>query len=368
LDRRRLLLLLSGLLALLLVGHTPIVGGTSDTLPQSLTDKEFWSLTEQLSEPNGYFKSNSGSPDNLLSNENTVSIVATALRDRVKPSGVYLGVGPEQNFTYITAMRPRMAFITDIRRGNLHLHLLYKALFETSVDRVEFVGRLFNRVEPRGFRPGPGPSAKLGVDELMTMYLSQPPVDEAAFKASLSAVTTYLMKTRNLPLSADDIAGIEYVYRNFYRFGPAINYVSSINGNSGMSASYARIQMATDRAGEARTYLASEGNFALVKGLEKKNLIVPIVGDFAGPKALRAVGAWLKQRGAIVSAFYVSNVEGYLQRAGVWEAFCGNVATMPIDASSVFIRPSSGRTMFGGMSEETRDCRRMASFRRVRNP
>ena len=63
----------------------------------------------------------------------------------MKPSGVYLGVGPEQNFTYIAAIRPRIAFITDIRRGNLHLHLMYKALFELSANRADFVARLFNR-------------------------------------------------------------------------------------------------------------------------------------------------------------------------------------------------------------------------------
>ena len=36
----------------------------ADTLPARLTDEEFWKLIEDLSEPNGYFRS-----DNLLSNE-----------------------------------------------------------------------------------------------------------------------------------------------------------------------------------------------------------------------------------------------------------------------------------------------------------
>src|SRR5690242_20398067 len=111
---------------------------TRDTLPATLPDQEFWSLTEQLSEPDGFFRANSGSPDNLLSNERTVSTVAAALAARVKPSGVYLGVGPEQNFTYIAAIRPRIAFITDIRRGNLHLQLLYKAIFELTDNRADF--------------------------------------------------------------------------------------------------------------------------------------------------------------------------------------------------------------------------------------
>ena len=133
------LLVVVGLLCAL-----PLAGQTRETLPASLSDREFWELSEKLSEPDGYFKSNSGSPDNLLSNENTVSTVAALLKVRVKPGGVYLGVGPEQNFSYIASTRPKIAFVTDIRRGNLHLHLMYKALFELSANRTEFVTRLFS--------------------------------------------------------------------------------------------------------------------------------------------------------------------------------------------------------------------------------
>src|SRR5215469_10698410 len=99
------------LAVLLLALAVPIAGRRADTLPAALTDREFWSLTQQLSEPNGSFVSRSGSPDNLLSNEMQISTVAAALAKQVPPSGVYLGVGPEQNFTYIAAIAPRLAFI-----------------------------------------------------------------------------------------------------------------------------------------------------------------------------------------------------------------------------------------------------------------
>src|SRR6476646_8341467 len=93
---------------LLLTLALPIAGRRADTLPATLTDREFWSLIAQLSEPNGSFVSRSGSTDNLLSNEMQVSTVAAALATQVPPSGVYLGVGPEQNFTYVAAMKPRI--------------------------------------------------------------------------------------------------------------------------------------------------------------------------------------------------------------------------------------------------------------------
>jgi hypothetical protein len=185
----------------------------------------------------------------------------------------------------------------------------------------------------------------------MSAYLALDAIDEAGFDANLKAVSGHLTRTRGLPLGADDLAGIEYVYRNFHRFGPRINYISSIGGRS-TGGSYAAIVSAIDRAtGTERSYLATEANFKLVKTLQGKNLVVPVVGDFAGPKALRAVGEFLKDRGAVVSAFYVSNVEMYLQRNGVWPKFCANVAALPLDAASLFVRPDRGSTSLYPMDD-----------------
>jgi len=324
-------------------GHEP--------LPAAITDAEFWSLSARLSEANGFFRSNSGSTDNLLSNEDTVSTVAAALASRVKPGGVYLGVGPEQNFSYIAAMRPRIAFITDIRRGNLHLHLLYKALFELSTNRADFVGRLFTRGRP------PGLSIDSSAEAIMNAYRRAARGNDAAFATNLKTVVDYLKVARHLPLDADDVAGIDYVYRSFYRFGPDITYTSTSSNRSGFR-DYTTIVTARDQAsGAERTFLANETLFGIVKALESKNLVVPIVGDFAGPKALRAVATYLGEHGATVTAFYVSNVEMYLERNGVWPKFCANAATLPVDADSVFIRPGRFGDVFSPITAETAPCR-----------
>src|SRR6185312_13758527 len=118
------------------------------SLPERLTDAEFWELSQSLSEPNGSFRS-----DNLLSNEMWLQYVIPDLLSVNKPGRVYMGVGPEQNFTYIAALKPAMVFIVDVRRGNLDLHLMYKALFEMSADRAEFVSRLFSKARPEGLGP-----------------------------------------------------------------------------------------------------------------------------------------------------------------------------------------------------------------------
>jgi hypothetical protein len=321
------------------------------TIPSALSDADFWSLTGRLSEPDGEFVSRSGSPDNLLSNERGISSVAAELPARVKPGGVYLGVGPEQNFTYIAAMRPRLAFIVDIRRGNLDLHLMYMALFGLSATRSDFVERLFNR------RPVPASTSKTTAAELMEAAGRAAPADEAAFRANLAAIDAYLTRTHALPLGKTDLAGIEYVYRNFYRFGPDINYTSSINGRSGAFGSYGMIQALTDASGVSRTYLASDESFAYVKAMEAAHVVVPVVGNFAGPKALRAIGGYLKEHGAVVGAFYVSNVEMYLRPNGVWPAFCANAASLPTDADSVFVRPGRGAAWFASIAAETSACR-----------
>src|SRR5205807_838984 len=92
--------------------------------------------------------------------------------------------------------------------------------------------------------------------------------------------------------------------------------------------------LATDQAGQARSYLATEENFQIVREMHKKNLIVPVVGDFAGSKALRRVGQYIKDHGATVRAFYTSNVEQYLfQQDDDWKKFLISVPTFPLDSS-----------------------------------
>ena len=329
-TRRKVLLRLApgaGLLALCLLA--PRLGAFQLELPASLSDREFWELSERMSEPNGVFQS-----DNLLSNETSLSSVAAALAQRVKPGGVYLGVGPEQNFTYIAAIRPRIAFINDIRRGNLHTQLMYKALFELSADRAEFVSRLFTKRRPAGLTP-----ASTAAD-LMNAYWNIPTSDEATYQQNLKEIHDLLVKTHGLPLSKDDLDGIATVYHAFYWYGPRITYSSSTRGVDATGVSYADLMMTRDSiSGTERSYLATEDAFTFLKTMQSRNLIVPLVGDFAGPKALRAVGAYARERGATITAFYVSNVESYLLRNNVWQGFCANVATFPLEESSVFIRP-----------------------------
>ena len=99
---------------------------------------------------------------------------------------------------------------------------------------------------------------------------------------------------------------------------------------------------ATDLQKQNRSYLATEDSFKFLKDLQTRNMIVPVVGNFAGPKALRAVGAYLKEKKAVVATFYTSNVEQYLLQDGIWNNFCSSVSTFPLDSASIFIRSRRG--------------------------
>ncbi len=303
------------------------------TLPERLSDDEFWTLSSQLSEPDGYFRS-----DNLLSNEVFLQSVIPDLLNVAKTGRVYMGVGPEQNFTYITALKPQMAVIVDIRRGNLDLHLMYKALFEMSADRADFVSRLFARKRPEGL------TASTSVRDLFAAYMSAP-YDEGYGKQNFDQIVDLLKTKHHFALSPGDVEGILYVYQFFEQYGPELTYWMSggFGGRGGRnSPTYADLMVLTDQGGTLRSYLANEENYNFMKQLEGRNMLLPVVGNFAGPHALRAVGAWLKEHNAVVSAFYLSNVEQYLNMDGIWNDFCANAATLPIDDTSQFIRSYSG--------------------------
>src|SRR5215212_1933938 len=138
--KKRLLLLnragIAALLSLMLIGSIP---GSA-----AKDHKSFAALSARMSEPGGYFDS-----DNLISNETSYQHVLGKLREFNVSGGVYVGVGPDQNFTYIAKIRPRMAIIIDIRRDNLLQQLLFKALFTRSRNRIEYLCNFFGKPFPK---------------------------------------------------------------------------------------------------------------------------------------------------------------------------------------------------------------------------
>src|SRR5438105_13544273 len=138
----RIALLLSCLvLALVLAAST---GPWTPEPPRAATDvqvniDQFGRYLDEWSESEGYFDS-----DNFISNETSYLHVVDQLQQRVKPGGIYLGVGPDQNFSYIVHTRPMLAVVTDIRRQNMLEHLFFKALFAMAGNRAQFLSFLIS--------------------------------------------------------------------------------------------------------------------------------------------------------------------------------------------------------------------------------
>src|SRR2546428_2519255 len=134
-------LILLAALAIVAVAAAPRAPATS--IQQPAAAQSFAARIERLSEPGGDFDT-----DNLISNERTFLEVIPALASARVTGGAYIGVGPDQNFSYIAHIRPAIAFIIDIRRDNLLLHLLFKALFSASRNRMEYLSLLTGRSAP----------------------------------------------------------------------------------------------------------------------------------------------------------------------------------------------------------------------------
>ena len=301
-------------------------------LPNRLTDAQFWALRRDLSEPGGYFRIT----DNYTSNEGEIGRIFTALQKDGIAGGVYLGVGPEQNLTYIAAIRPEMAFIVDIRSQAAMQHLMFKALFEMARDRADFISLLFAKPRP------PDLTDKTAIQDMWYAF-SLVGTDAAAAAKTYGRIIDRLTFTHGFDFTPEESSALVAVIQAFVGYGPSISTRGGA-GFGGTNYSFADLTgWSIDETGEPRSFLSTEENFRFVKSLHERNLVVPVTGDFGGPKALRGLGQYLKEQGGVVRAFYVSNVEQYLFQDGKATAFYANVAALPLDATSVFIRPYSLR-------------------------
>jgi hypothetical protein len=293
------------------------------------------SLVERLSEPNGDFDT-----DNLISNESSYLHVMPALEQGGVTGGVYVGVGPDQNFSYIAHIRPTSAFIIDIRRDNLLLHLLFKAIFAASRNRMEYLSILTGRPAPDRLDTWRDASI-----EKIVAYLDMAEPATTAWNGSDMERLHASIRATGIPMSAADIATIDRFRRAFVQSGLGLQFQSTGRPARDYYPTYRDLLLETDRRGRKLCFLASEDDFQFLKSLEARDGLIPVVGNLSGPKALAGIGQEITRRGEKVSAFYISNIENYLFRDGSFPRFVENVKKLPHSDKSVIIR-----SLFGGMS------------------
>ena len=292
------------------------------------TPSGFAARIAQLSEPGGFFDT-----DNLISNEKSYLHVVPALRESGLTGGAYIGVGPDQNFSYIAQLKPAIAFIVDIRRDNMLMHLLFKALFQLSGTRVEYLSLLLGRPVP-----APLDSWRHADIDRLAAYMDETPTLSAPATTGLRARIDAAITDLGVPLSREDLATIDRFHKTFMSRGLRLRFETLGRGARPYYPTLRDLLLETDREGHRWSYLASEDDFQFVKALEQRDLVIPVVGNLAGPRALGAIGRMLTDRGETLSAFYTSNVEYYLFNDGSFAKFVDNLEHIPHTDRSLIIR------------------------------
>ncbi|MCA9736622.1 MAG: hypothetical protein KC645_03275 [Gemmatimonadetes bacterium] len=313
----------------------PSHGGTAAPLRAStapLPDTTFGALVARLSEPGGYFDT-----DNLISNESSYLHPMGALERSGLRGGAYLGVGPDQNFSYMAALRPEIAFLVDIRRDNLIQHLLFKALFGMARNRLEYLALLYARPLPDDLaawdeRPLP---------ELIAWIDEHPagPQDGAAVRARVAEQ----VRSFGVPLDGESLATLDRFQREFITSGLDLRFRSYGRRPRFFYPTHRDLLLERDLDGAPASYLVEERDFQWLKALQEENRVIPVVGNLAGRQALRAIGAEVRRLGLEITAFYTSNVEFYLWSDGSFVDFAETMATLPLAEDGLLIR-----SYFGG--------------------
>jgi hypothetical protein len=212
-------------------------------------------------------------------------------------------------------------------------HLLFSALFAQADDPYQYLCRLFSRPCPRVTPEGALP----GVERTLQALEAHKP-SEAAFTENLEAVYRHIRGSLRYSLATQDRIDIRNIYRGFFDEQAEIRFRTFGRTSGTYHPTYRTLLQARSPSGRFGSFLDSPEDYRFVRDLSRAQRIVPVVGDFAGPQALRAIGGWVRAHGLTVSAFYTSNVEFYLMRDHAFARFVANVRELPTRPESVMIR------------------------------
>ncbi len=326
----------------LLIAAPVALGQASSSAPprapsRATADTAFAAAVARLSEESGYFDT-----DNLISNEASYLHVIPRLRALGVRGGAYLGVGPDQNYSYIAAIRPRVAYLVDVRRDNLLQHLLLKGVFARSSSRIEFLCLWLGRALP----PNPAAWSDRPIDDIVR-YVDGAARDEAGARRLQALLVSDAVAT-GIPRSPTDRATIQRFAGAFAREGLALRFTSYGRAPRPYYPTLRDLVLARDTEGKQASYLAREEDWRFVKGMHDSHRIIPVVGNLGGTHALPAIARELTASREVVSALYTSNVEFYLWGEPAFDAFARGVAALPRDERSVIIRSYFGR-QFGDL-------------------
>lgn len=290
----------------------------------------FGELVARLSEPEGDFWT-----DVPLSNEdNFADLLPTLARARGTEPGVYIGVGPDQNLNLLTAARPELAFIVDIRRDNLLLHLLYRSMFIDTRTPAAWLHLCLGRSAPE---PTPGAGLTLATEPALDAralieQVHKAPKDERLHTELLARTLSRMREAWNVPVLEGDEKAMVRMLAAYRDQG------LDLHSNRRALPSFQTLLEVKDTNGRERHFLADSAAFAYVRELEVQGRVIPVVGDFAGERALAALASFLREQSLTVNAFYASNVEQFLDQSQQWDNWSKNLERLPRREHSLLLR------------------------------
>lgn len=226
---------------------------------------------------------------------------------------------------------------------------MFKALFERSRNRMDYLCRWLGRVPPADLA-----SWNLRSIEEISAWVEKQPANVRFTQAEQQGIIAAVRQT-GVPLSAQDASTIRRFHDAFVAGGLDLQFTSYNRGPRPHYPTLMQLLLEKDSSGRQASYLAREDDFRFVKAMQAADRIIPVIGNLAGSHALTAIGRDLERQREKVSALYTSNVEQYIWRDGSFPRFAESVAALPRDGHSVIIRSYFGAGSGGQVHPRARD-------------
>ena len=97
-----------------------------------------------------------------------------------------------------------MAFVVDIRRQAVMQHLMFKAVFELSKDRADFISLLFSRARPANM------TAETPIEDMWRAFALVAP-DPGSTTRNEARVVSRLIETHKFALTAEEVSTLKSV-------------------------------------------------------------------------------------------------------------------------------------------------------------
>ncbi|MFM7319838.1 MAG: hypothetical protein ACKO5E_23060 [bacterium] len=298
------------------------------------------------------------SADNLMTNEDSIASVVDELDGKVPTGQVYLGVGPDQNFTLMAYARPAMSFIIDYRRKNQLLHFLHQALLQLSESRMEYLENFW----ARRFSGQQNHQKPLSAEAIMAGF-EKAELDQKKLREVQEKVKAVIRLLHDF--SPDDLNEIAKIQARLAGPGPETRFLALK-----MYPTIRQMITGPSRSGKPGHWLASDESYATVRQLSSSGHIYPITGDWSANSrgnetVFSKLGAYLRREKRQVGCYYISDVEFFLFRSGRFSDYLANLGQLPWHPSAVVIRTStreiSHRERVAGQSSTT-VCRPVQAF------